>query len=69
MRDSRLEWLIADSLKDEFELMANHVNALFKCKAIRPVIGHKYKLEEAAKAQNDVINNTGTTGRLTLLVA
>lgn len=48
--------------------MSNHINSLFKANAIKPIIGHKYKLQDAAKAQNDVINNNGTTGRLTLIV-
>lgn len=48
--------------------MSSHLNSLFKSKAIKPIIGHKYKLEDAAKAQYDIINNTGTTGRLTLIL-
>lgn len=48
--------------------MSSHINALFKSQAIKPVLGKKYKLEEAAQAQNDVINNIGTAGRLTLIV-
>lgn len=52
----------------DFKLMFSHLDALIKLKCVKPVVGTRYKLEEAAKAQYDIINNTGTTGRLTLLV-
>ena len=54
--------------KSEFQLMYNHMNALIKKNCVRPFIGTTYPLAEAAKAHHDVINNTGTTGRLTLLI-
>lgn len=54
--------------EDDFNVMYSHINALLKKKCIKPIVEHLYKLEDAAKAQNDVINNPGTTGRLTLLV-
>ena len=54
--------------EDDFHLMYSHLNALFKNKSIKPVIGRLYSLKDADKAQDDVINNTGTIGRLTLVV-
>ena len=35
---------------------------------IRPVLGNTYPLEDSAKAQSDLMNNTGSVGRLTLVV-
>ncbi|CAF0822396.1 unnamed protein product [Brachionus calyciflorus] len=52
--------------EEDFHLMYNHLDALIKQKSIRPVMGHFYSIQEANKAHHDVINNTGTTGRLTL---
>lgn len=53
---------------DDFQLMYNHINGLIKLGAIRPVLGKTYRLEEADKAQHDVINNSGSVGRITLKV-
>ena len=52
--------------KNDFQVMYNHLDALIKMKAVKPVIGKVYPIEDADKAQNDVINNNGTHGRLTL---
>lgn len=54
--------------KDDFHLMFSHINELIKHNCVKPVVGKTYPLEETIKAHNDVINNTGTTGRLTLII-
>ena len=54
--------------KDDFNLMYSHLNALIKAKLIKPVLGKVYLLGEAAKAHHDVINNEGSSGRLTLKI-
>lgn len=54
---------------NDFNVMYNHLKALIQLKCIKPALAHLYPLEEAGKAQNDVINNTGATGRLTLVVS
>jgi NADPH:quinone reductase-like Zn-dependent oxidoreductase len=46
--------------------MFEHINALIKQKEIKPVLGKIYPIEQIAIAHNDVINNSGTHGRLTL---
>jgi hypothetical protein len=56
------------NLKDDLNLMFNHIYALINLKCVKPVVGKIYPLEEAAEAQSDVINNTGSVGRLTLQV-
>ena len=48
--------------------MYNHINALIKLNSIKPVLGNTYSLENSAKAQLDLMNNTGSIGRLTLVV-
>lgn len=48
--------------------MYSHLNALIQRDLVKPVIGKVYALEETDKAQNDVINNTGSYGRLTLKI-
>jgi len=48
--------------------MFSHLNALIKAGTIKPVLGKVYKLDEAAKAHHDVINNDGSSGRLTLKI-
>lgn len=48
--------------------MYSHINALIKSNCIKPVIGNTYPLDQAAKAQNDLMDNTGSIGRLTLVV-
>lgn len=35
---------------------------------IKPLLGQIYPLEQAAQAQTDVINNSGTCGRLTIKI-
>jgi NADPH:quinone reductase-like Zn-dependent oxidoreductase len=54
--------------QEELQLMYNHINALIKMNCIKPVIGTTYPLEQAAKAQTDLMNNNGSVGRLTLVV-
>ena len=54
--------------QEELQLMYNHINALIKMNCIKPVIGTTYSLEQAAKAQTDLMNNNGSVGRLTLVV-
>ena len=54
--------------KDDFHLMFSHINELIKHNCVKPVVGKTYPLEETIKAHNDVINKTGTTGRLTLII-
>ena len=54
--------------QDDFNLMYSHLNALIKQKIVKPVMGKIYSIQEANTAQNDVINNSGTTGRLTLKI-
>ena len=49
-------------------MMNHHLSAMFKSNVIKPLIGRRYKLSEAGKAQHDVINNTGSGGKLTLIV-
>jgi hypothetical protein len=46
--------------------MFDEIDALIKSKSIKPILGKIYPLEEASIAQNDVIYNSGTLGRLTL---
>jgi len=36
--------------------------------AFKPILGQKYPLEQAAQAHIDIIQNSGTTGRLTLQI-
>jgi hypothetical protein len=48
--------------------MSSHLLALMNLKAIKPLLGKIYSLEEASQAQYDVINNSGTRGRLTIKV-
>ena len=54
--------------QDDFNLMYNHLNQMMKSNVITPLVGTKYPLSDASKAQNDVINNSGSSGRLTLIV-
>jgi NADPH:quinone reductase-like Zn-dependent oxidoreductase len=48
--------------------MYEHLNGLIKLGCIKPAIGKIYSLEQADQAQYDVINNSGTAGRLTLKI-
>jgi hypothetical protein len=48
--------------------MYNHIAALIKLGMVKPIIGNRYPLEHASKAQYDIINNKGATGRLTLVI-
>jgi NADPH:quinone reductase-like Zn-dependent oxidoreductase len=48
--------------------MEAHLGALMNIKALKPVLGKVYSLEEASQAQYDVINNSGTRGRLTIKI-
>lgn len=54
--------------EEDFKLMYSHINALIENNCIKPAIGKVYPLKNASKAQHDVVNNTGTTGRLTLKI-
>ena len=54
--------------EDDFNLMNSHLYSLIKAGIVKPVLGKVYKLEEAAKAHHDVINNEGSSGRLTLKI-
>lgn len=54
--------------QEDFNLMYSHLNALIRQKIVKPVMGKIYPIEEAHMAQHDVINNSGTTGRLTLKI-
>ena len=53
--------------QDDLQMMYSHINALIKSNCLKPVLGKVYPLKEAAQAQADVINNTGSLGRLTLV--
>jgi len=44
------------------------IESLMKLNAIKPYIGKVYPLEQASKAQYDVINNSGSMGRLALKI-
>jgi len=48
--------------------MYSHINALIEANVLKPVIGTLYPLKNAAKAQYDIVNNNGATGRLTIKV-
>jgi len=54
--------------EDEFNMMNSHIQALIRNNCIKPVIGKVFTLEETAKAQSEVINNTGTYGRITIKI-
>jgi len=54
--------------QDDLQMMYSHINALIKSNCLKPVIAKVYSLADAAQAQADVINNTGSLGRLTLTV-
>lgn len=49
-------------------MMNEHLTALFKSQAIKPLTGNTYKLEETSKAHHDIINNSGTTGKIVLTI-
>lgn len=53
---------------EDFHLMYSHINELIKLNIIKPVLGKTFKLEEAAKAHHEVVNNDGSSGRLTILI-
>ena len=48
--------------------MYSHINALIENNCVKPIIDKTYPLKNAAKAQHDVVNNSGATGRLTIKV-
>lgn len=54
--------------EEDFEMMNSHLQALIKLKCIKPIIGKTFSLEEAAQAQSEVINNSGTFGRITIKI-
>lgn len=54
--------------EEDFNLMYNHIKALIEKKCLKPVIGQVYPLKNASKAQHDIVNNAGATGRLTLKI-
>ena len=54
--------------KAEFVQMNHHLSAMFSSNVLKPIIGGRYRLEEAGKAQHDVIESSGAAGRLTLLI-
>ena len=54
--------------EDDFHLMYRHIYSLIKANCIKPVIGEVYPLKNASKAQHDIVNNSGATGRLTIKV-
>ncbi|UJR21504.1 hypothetical protein I4U23_024590 [Adineta vaga] len=56
------------SNEEEFEMINAYLQQGLKYGYLRPLLGRIYPLEEAAKAQTDVISNHGTYGRLTLKI-
>lgn len=54
--------------EEDFKMMYSHINALIEANVLKPVIGTLYPLKNAAKAQYDIVNNNGATGRLTIKV-
>jgi NADPH:quinone reductase-like Zn-dependent oxidoreductase len=56
------------STEEEFEMMNSHLQALIKNNCIKPVIGKVFKLQETSEAQSEVVNNSGTFGRITIKI-
>lgn len=56
------------STENEWTQMHAALEAGQKTGWLVPQVGKTYKLDDADKAQNDVINNTGTTGNLILKI-
>ncbi|CAF1539766.1 unnamed protein product, partial [Didymodactylos carnosus] len=55
-------------LKDEYQVTNAYLQHGLQHGYLKPVLGKSYSLEEAAQAQEDVINNQGSIGRLTLKI-
>ncbi|KAH9495769.1 hypothetical protein Btru_013274 [Bulinus truncatus] len=51
---------------DEWQELKSAIKGLMQKGHIRPVVSKEYKLSEAAQAHKDIINNTGTYGKLVL---
>jgi NADPH:quinone reductase-like Zn-dependent oxidoreductase len=54
--------------EQEFEETNAHLTDLIKQRIIKPVIGKIYDLADMAQAHAEVINNSGTTGRITIKI-
>lgn len=57
---------VYNSTAEELEIMNSHIQALIKHNLIKPVISKVFPLEKASKAQFEVIENSGTFGRITI---
>ncbi|CAL1529899.1 unnamed protein product [Lymnaea stagnalis] len=51
---------------DEWKELKEGIEKLQKKGQIQPVVSKEYKLDEAAKAQTDILENTGTVGKLVI---
>ncbi len=60
--------MLFSATEEEFELMNSHLQDLVQKNMIKPVLGQIYDLAHTAEAQAEVINNTGTLGRITVKI-
>uniref|UniRef100_A0A5F9DCJ0 Quinone oxidoreductase n=1 Tax=Oryctolagus cuniculus TaxID=9986 RepID=A0A5F9DCJ0_RABIT len=56
------------STKEEFQQFAAALQAGIEIGWLKPVIGSQYPLDKAAQAHENIIHNTGTTGKMILLL-
>lgn len=56
------------STKEEFQQFAAALQAGMEIGWLKPVIGSQYPLDKAAQAHENIIHNTGTTGKMILLL-
>ncbi|XP_045657968.1 quinone oxidoreductase [Ursus americanus] len=56
------------STKEEFKQFAAAIQAGMEVGWLRPVIGSQYSLEKVAQAHKDIIHNSGTSGKMILLL-
>ncbi|CAL1529900.1 unnamed protein product [Lymnaea stagnalis] len=52
--------------EEEWQVIRSGIQDLHKTGHINPVVAKEYKLDEVAKAHHDIINNSGTFGKLVL---
>ena len=54
------------SMQAEWKEMHSYLEKGAENGWLKPVVGREYKLDDAPQAHNDVINNSGTLGKLVL---
>lgn len=58
--------MLSAATNEEWREVTSFLEAGMETGWVQPVIGKEYPLEEVAKAHDDVVNNTGTLGKLVL---